>query len=129
MSRKAIAVTGWVLTTVLSLLFIMSAFMKLSQNETAIRQAAAIGIGPDVYLMIGIVEILSLILFIIPRTGVVGSLLLIAYMGGAIVTHLQHHQPVFMAITVQIILWITAILRFPELRQRLIPPAGISERG
>lgn len=122
MSQKFIKTTGWVLTIVLALLFAMSAFMKLMPNETTISQAAAAGLDADTYRMIGIIETVSLILFIIPRTGVLGSLLLIAYMGGAIVTHLEHQQPVVIAVTVQILIWITAAIRFPELRTRLFTP-------
>ncbi|GAB2770884.1 DoxX family protein [Rhabdobacter roseus] len=121
MSQKVMKTTGWVLTLVLALLFTMSAFLKLTQNETALAQAAAIGIGASTYQLIGVIEVISLILFIVPRTGVLGSLLLIAYMGGAIVTHLEHQQPIAMAVAVQVLLWITAALRFPELRQRLLP--------
>ncbi len=119
MSQKIIRNTGWILTLVLVLLFSMSAFLKLSQNEMAVGQAASIGIDAATYQWIGILEIISLLFFIIPRTGVLGSLLLIAYMGGAIVTHLQHQQPVLMAVGVQTLVWITALIRFPELRQRL----------
>lgn len=119
MPQKTISIIGWTLTTILGLVFTMSAFMKLTQNETALEQAAAIGFDATTYLFIGIVEAISLILFIIPRTGVVGALLLIAYMGGAIATHLQHQQPIAIAVTIQILVWITAFVRFPELKQRL----------
>ncbi len=98
----------------------MSAFMKLSQNESAIAQAASVGIDAATYRFIGVIEILSLILFVIPRTGIVGTLLLAAYLGGAIVTHLQHQQPVVMAVAVQTLLWVTAFIRFPELKRRLL---------
>lgn len=120
MSQKTIKIIGWVLTGILALLFTMSAFMKLTQNEMALAQASSIGLDPNTYFLIGMVEIASLILFLFPRTGILGSLLLIAYMGGAIVTHLQHQQPIVMAVAVQILLWITAIIRFPELKQRLL---------
>lgn len=94
--------------------------MKLTQNATALAQASSMGIGAATFQFIGIIEIISLILFIIPRTGIAGTLLLVAYMGGAIVTHLQHQQPIAMAIGVQTLLWITAFIRFPELKQRLL---------
>lgn len=123
MSQKTISIIGWILTTILGLLFTMSAFMKLTQNETALEQAASIGLDATTYLFIGIVEVISLVLFIIPRTGVVGALLLIAYMGGAIATHLQHQQPIAIAVSIQILLWITAFVRFPELKQRLFASA------
>jgi hypothetical protein len=121
MSEKTIKIIGWTFTFILGLLFTMSAFMKLTQNAEAVSQAASIGIDAGTYQIIGIIEIASLVLFVIPRTGILGSLLLIAYLGGAIVTHLEHQQPIFMAVAVQILLWITAFVRFPELRQRLIP--------
>lgn len=113
--------TGWVLTILLALLFAMSAFMKLTKNDAALEQAAAVGFDASTYQMIGVIEIISLILFLIPRTALLGSLLLIAYMGGAIATHLQHQQPIVLAVAVQVLLWIVVVLRFPLIRQRLIP--------
>jgi len=120
MSQKTSKITGWVLTIILGLLLVMSAFLKVTQNETAIAQAAAIGINATTYQVIGIIEVISLILFIIPRTGIIGVLLLAAYLGGAIVTHVQHQQPIAMPVIVQIVVWITAFIRFPELKQRLL---------
>jgi len=119
MSQKAIKITGWGMTIVLALVFTMSAFMKLTQNETALEQASSIGFDASTYQFIGIIEIISLILFIIPRTGVLGAMLLVAYLGGAIATHLQHQQPIAMAVAFQILLWVTAFIRFPELKQRV----------
>lgn len=121
MVQRSMKITGWVLTALLALLFGMSAFMKIIANPEIVRQAASIGLDAATYRAIGIVEIFSLILFLIPRTGVLGALLLVAYMGGAIVTHLQHQQPIGLAVTVQILLWLAAFLRFPELKQRLLP--------
>lgn len=125
MSEKTNKIIGWTLTIILGLLFTMSAFMKLTQNAEAVAQAAAIGIDAGTYQIIGIIEIVSLVLFVIPRTGILGTLLLIAYLGGAIVTHLEHQQPIFMAVAVQILLWVTAFVRFPELKQRLIPTSKL----
>src|SRR5690606_23629729 len=82
-------------------------------------QASSFGIDATKYQFIGIIEIISLILFIVPRTGILGTMLLVAYMGGAIVTHLQHQQPIAMAVIFQILLWVTAFIRFPELKQRI----------
>lgn len=119
MSQKAIKITGWGMTIVLALVFTMSAFMKLTQNETALEQASSIGLDASTYQFIGIIEIISLILFIIPRTGFLGAMLLVAYLGGAIATHLQHQQPIAMVVIFQTLLWITAFIRFPELKQRI----------
>jgi len=121
MIQKITRISGWALTILLALLFTMSAFLKLTQNEAAVAQAASIGIDAATYQLIGVVEILALVLFLVPRTGIVGGLLLIAYMGGAIATHVQHHQPLAMAVGIQVLVWVAVALRFPELLQRLAP--------
>jgi hypothetical protein len=127
MSKKAIKITGWAMTIVLALVFTMSAFMKLTQNETALAQASSFGIDTTTYQFIGIIEIISLILFIVPRTGILGTLLLVAYLGGAIVTHLQHQQPIAMAVIFQTLLWVTAFIRFPELKQRIFQTKKVQQ--
>jgi len=121
MSQKTRKIVGWVLTGLLALVFIMSAFMKLTQDEAAVEQAVTFGIDAATYRIIGIIEVVSLVLFIIPRTGVIGTLLLAAYLGGAIVTHLLHHESFITAVVIQCVLWIAAVIRFPELLQRLTP--------
>lgn len=123
MSKRIIKITGWLLTAVIGSLFSMSAFLKLTLSETAVTQAAIFGIDHSSYVILGIIEIISLILFIFPRTGVLGTLLLASYLGGAIATHLQHQQPVITAVIIQVILWVTAVVRFPELKHRLVPTA------
>jgi hypothetical protein len=45
--------------------------------------------------------------------------MLAAYLGGAIVTHLEHQQPFIMPVVVQALVWIAATIRFPELTGRL----------
>lgn len=119
MSQKTIKIIGWSFTAVLGLVFIFSAYLKLSQNSTAVAQATAFGFSPTTYFFIGLIEITSLALFIIPKTGVLGTLLLVAYLGGAIVTHLQHQESIMMPVIIQILVWLTAIIRFQELRVRL----------
>lgn len=121
MPKKINKIAGWVLTISLGLLFAISAFMKLSKNEAALAQAAAIGFDANTYFFIGLVELAALILFLIPRTGIVGSMLLIAYMGGAIATHLQHQQSIMMAVSVQVLVWIAFVLRYPTFFQTLFP--------
>lgn len=117
-------ITGWILTGLLALAFLMSAFMKLTGNAEALKAAAAFGISAASYRVLGIIEILSLLLFIFPRTGLLGTLLLAAYLGGAIASHLEHHVPVFFPVIMQCLVWITAAIRFPELSKRLIGNTG-----
>jgi uncharacterized membrane protein YphA (DoxX/SURF4 family) len=121
MPKKINKIAGLVLTISLGLLFAISAFMKLSKNEAALAQAATIGFDANTYFFIGLIELAALILFLIPRTGIVGSMLLIAYMGGAIATHLQHQQSIMMAVSVQVLVWTAFVLRYPTFFQTLFP--------
>lgn len=120
MSTKTRNIIGWALTAVLAFVFISSAFMKLSGSEQAVKGAAGFGVSPDTLRLLGVIEIVSVLLFIIPRTGMLGLLLLAAYLGGAITTHLEHKLPITLPVAFQCLLWITATIRFRELSQRLL---------
>jgi hypothetical protein len=71
-------------------------------------------------MIVGIVELSCLILFIIPRTGVIGTILLASYMGGAIATHLEHNVSIIAPVMVQAFMLIVAFYRFPVLRDTLL---------
>ena len=110
---------AWVLTGLISLAFLGSAVGKFTANAEALKMAEQFGINASTYLYIGIIELICLILFIVPRTGILGTLLLSAYMGGAIATHLEHGQSVIAPCVVQTVLFLVAFYRFPELRTTL----------
>jgi hypothetical protein len=114
MTQKAKNITGWVLTAFLAFVFTGSAIMKLSAGE----EAASMGLTAGTLQIIAFLEIGALLLFIFPRTGILGTLLLAAYLGGAIATHLVQQQPFLVPVIVQALVWITAIIRFPELSKR-----------
>lgn len=118
-SRKKI-ITGWVLTGFIAVAIFLSAIMKLTENGEALKLAAVFGFSVGSYKFIGLIEVFSLFLFIIPRTGILGTLLLAAYLGGAIATHWQHQESPIVAIVLQCLVWITAMMRFPELSRRII---------
>jgi uncharacterized membrane protein YphA (DoxX/SURF4 family) len=109
----------WVLTVLVGAIFGLSAFGKLTSNPEAVKMASEFGIDAHTYFLIGGVEVLSLLLFILPRTGIIGTVLLSAYMGGAIATHVQHGVPVLAPCIILTFILLVAVYRFPELTQRL----------
>ena len=127
MNPKTRKIIGWILTVILALLMLWSAFMKLSGNEEVVKGSAAFGLSANTLMWIGIVELLSILLFIYPRTGVVGTLLLASYLGGAIATHLEHAQPIVMPVLIECVIWITAAIRFPELTRRLRETSDLTD--
>ena len=75
MTQKARTITGWVLTGLAALILLGSGFMKLmGGGPEATTAIAAMGLTPTSVKVIGIIEVLSTILFLIPRTGVLGTL-------------------------------------------------------
>ena len=120
MSNNLKNIIYWVLTGLIAFVFIGSAVGKLTANADALTLAEGFGLNAQTYTFLGIIEIISIILFIIPRTGILGTLLLAAFMGGAIATHLEHAQSVLAPCIIQAFLWMVAIYRFPELLTRML---------
>jgi hypothetical protein len=119
-SQKTKQIIYWVLTGLVSFVFLGSAMGKLTGNEEALKMATGFGLDAGTYTLLGVVELLSVLLFVIPRTGIIGTLLLAAYMGGAIATHLEHGVPVVAPCIVQTFMLLVAFYRFPELRNRFV---------
>lgn len=119
MNPKTTKIIQWALAILVALIFIPSGIMKIMQTPEVIEGATKFGLDPKTFLYIGIVEIIAVILFIIPRTGVLGTLLLAAYLGGAIATHVLSKQGLMAPCVIQAFVWIVAIIRFPELKSRL----------
>jgi len=119
MSPKTKRIIGWVLTGLIAAFMLMSAFGKFFPNETMKASLAGSKITLEVMRNIGIVEILCVVLWLIPRTGIAGTLLMASYLGGAICMHVSMAQPVWMPALICALVWVASALRFPELTQRL----------
>lgn len=120
MSAKTKKIIGWVLSGLAGLMLTASAIDKISGSEHSSQIAKLIGVAPRAYAILGIIEVISVILFLYPRTAILGLLLLSSYLGGAIATHLQHGQDILFPAAFEAIIWIAAVIRFPELTQKLL---------
>jgi len=89
LTRKNI---GWVLTGLLSMLLLFSVSGKLLGSERITTLLSSHNLQNWITI-IGIGELISLILFVIPKTMRLGALLLSAYFGGAIIFHMTHSDP------------------------------------
>jgi uncharacterized membrane protein YphA (DoxX/SURF4 family) len=119
-SEKTNRIIYWILTALIAFVFIGSAIGKLTANEEALKMATNFGLDAKTFSIIGVIELICVLLFIIPRTGVIGTLLLAAYMGGAIATHLEHGESVIAPCVIQAFIFVVALYRFPELRKTLL---------
>lgn len=119
MNNKVIKITGWTLSTIVLLLLAASAIDKISGSAHSLEMTHAFGISPATYRLLGIIELCAAVLFMIPRTGVPGLLLLSSYLGGAIATHLQHGQNVLFPAAIEALVWVAAVFRYPPLWSEL----------
>jgi DoxX-like family len=110
----------WILTALVILPFTMSAIMKLFHVPAAVEGLTHAGIPLGAIVPIGILELSCMVLYLIPRTAVLGTFLLTGYLGGAIVTNIVNRSDFIHAIVVGLFVWAGALLRVTELRQ-LIP--------
>jgi hypothetical protein len=107
---------GRVLTALPSLMLAMSAGMKLSQSPQVIdAMVTKGGFPPGAPLAIGVLELTCLLLYLIPRTAVLGAVLLTGYLGGAVVTHVRASEPFLGALVVGGLVWAGLYLREPRL--------------
>jgi hypothetical protein len=115
MSNRTIIIIGWVLSGIVLLLLTASAIDKISGSVHSLEMTGSFGLAPGIYRLLGIIELISVVLFMFPKTGVLGLLLLASYFGGAIATHLQHGQSVMFPSAFEALIWIASLIRFPQL--------------
>lgn len=108
----------WVLTGIVALLLAASGVTKLSGGAQAIEMAKALG-GTQNIIILGITELVIVVLWLFRRTGIVATLLAVAYLGGAMAAHFINNQAVWTPAIIQVIVWLAAAYRFPELTKRL----------
>src|SRR4051812_37931606 len=116
-------VTGWVLSGILTFVFLPSAFFKIVQPAGFIEEWSKTYPAPSA-MPLGIIELAMFVLYLVPRTRYLGGLLMLAYLGGAVATHLHAGDGMFFVpILVGIIAWLGLYLRDRKLRA-LIPIVG-----
>lgn len=98
-----------VLMVIPSLMIAMSGAMKLIGAEQIVTGLTKAGLGSYI-LFFGVIELVSLALFVYPKTYKIGFLLLTSYLGGALSIELAGGQPPMAAILLTLI-WISAYLR------------------
>jgi uncharacterized membrane protein YphA (DoxX/SURF4 family) len=120
MNSKTRNIIEWVLTGIVAFIFIGSGFSKITADAEGLKGATAIGVDATSFRFLGVIELIASALFIYKRTAVIGTLLLVAYMGGAIATHLEHGQPLLFPVLISAFVWIVAVVKLPELSNRLL---------
>ena len=116
-------IAGYVLSGIAVLFLAFDTAIKLAQATPAVEGTAQLGYPASSVLGIGIIECVCLILYLVPRTSVLGAVLFTGYLGGAIATHVRLANPLFTHILfpvyVAALLWGGLYLREDRLRALL----------
>ena len=115
-NSKSMLWTGRVVVTLAVLFFLFDSSMKLIRPDLVIK---ATGWHAGVVIGLGVTLLISTILYVIPRTSVLGAILITGYLGGAMATNLFLKSPVWfncLAVVYGVLLWGGLFLRDPQLR-------------
>jgi len=116
---KKVVWAGRIVSGLVSLAFAMSAAMKLKGGAGPAQMFGHLGLGESLILPIAILELASLVIYLVPRTSVLGAVLLTGYMGGAILAHLRIGEPPVIQAVLGILVWLGLYLRDARLRALL----------
>lgn len=120
--NKKMVWTGYVLSALPVLMLTMSGMMKLAKPPGFEEGLAKMGWEESQMLGLAIVELACMILYLIPRTAVLGAILVTGYLGGAVATHVRIGDPVVNIITpvvLGMLAWLGLYLRDARLRELL----------
>jgi hypothetical protein len=118
-TAKKVLWAGYVMSALPVVMLLFSGTMKLVRPPSVTEGFAHLGYDDSVALGLGMVELLSTILYVIPRTSVLGAILLTGYLGGATATHLRIGEPFHMAVLLGLLAWGGLYCRDERIRQLL----------
>ncbi len=122
-SAKKRSIAGYVLTGLVAAFLTFDTVMKLLQLAPAVQGTTELGYPAGTVVVIGAIELVCLVLYLVPRTSVLGALVLTGYLGGAIATHVRVGSPLpthtLFPIYVALMVWGGLYLRESRLRELL----------
>ena len=114
---KWMTIAGWVITGLVGFALIASASMKfMPPTKEMLEGMAKAGLDPKLMIPIGIVELTCVLIYLFPRTAVVGAVLVAGYMGGAIFAHVRMNEAFVIQALIGVLAWLGIFLREPRLR-------------
>jgi DoxX-like family len=109
---------GRILGGLPALFLLVDAIMKFVKPAAVVEATVQLGYQESVILPLGIVLAVSTILYLVPRTAMLGAILLTGYLGGAVATHVRVGGPAFsiiFPIVFGILIWTGLYLRDPRM--------------
>jgi DoxX-like family len=114
--------TGWILSLLPVPMMVMGAMMSIRMPPEIEANFKAMGWEKDVALTIVVLNLGSLVLYLIPQTAMLGAILLTGYFGGAVATHLRVGETgkCWIPVAFGVVVWLGLFFRDARVRS-LIP--------
>jgi hypothetical protein len=119
-SGKAAIWSGRIISALVILFLLVDAIMKVLKATPSMEGSVKLGFPENAVQGIGIVLLISTVLYTIPRTAVLGAVLVTAYLGGATAIMVSADEPYYFPIVFGILTWAGLYLRDSTLRS-IIP--------
>jgi hypothetical protein len=118
-SNKRSVWAGRIISALPALFLLFDGIMKLVKPPLVVEATVQLGYKESVIVGLGVVLIACTIIYLIPRTAVLGAILLTGYLGGAVATHVRVGGPLFsiiMPVILGAMLWGGLYLRDERVR-------------
>lgn len=119
MSNKSSLWIGRILSALPVLFLLLDGVMKIVKPAFVVEATVQLGYPESVIVALGVVLVACTVLYLIPRTAVLGAILLTGYLGGAVATHVRVGGPLFsilMPVILGAMLWGGLYLRDERVR-------------
>ena len=114
---------GLIVSGLPALFLLIDGVAKLVKPAPVVAETVRLGYSESTIIPLGIVLVVSTILYLIPATSVLGAILITGYLGGAVATHVRLYEgmfPVIFPVIIGALIWLGLHLRDAQLRT-LIP--------
>ncbi len=117
---------GWAVSALPILLLAFDVLGKLLQRPEVAEASVRLGLPVELGTTLGVLLATCLVLHLVPRTAVLGAVLLTGYLGGAVAIHLRVGDPLashtLFPVWVGALLWLGLALRDARVRALVVPP-------
>lgn len=118
-SKSRAHIAGIVISVLVTAFLTFDAAGKLAGVPQVKEATQALGFPPGQALVMGIVLAVCVLVYVIPRTAVLGALGITAYLGGAVTTNMRVEAPLFthtlFAVYLGVLMWVGLAMRRPPL--------------
>ncbi|HUI31952.1 MAG TPA: DoxX family protein [Candidatus Acidoferrales bacterium] len=115
--------TGRIITGIVVLFMLFDSITKILKVDAVVKASAQLGYSANTIMAVGIILFACLVVYLYPRTAILGAVLLTGYLGGAVEANLRVGTPLFSNILFPvyfgILVWAGLYLRNSRVREFL----------